>query len=208
MVFGLRNRGRKKEENSVVHCIVISGFAGSGKSTVGKRIAKQLRYTYLDKDTLSRDFTERIILDNNSYAGDRESELYKSIINPIEYQMLIDTALENLLLHNSVVISAPFIAQLQMDNWFEDNIMRAIPSGAKLSLVWIETDEDTERIRLIDRGAMRDNWKLENWEQYCKFHRTFEPKIDKEQLYIFSNDNQTNESFNERIEDLIKWLNR
>lgn len=205
MFFRKKGKPKKNKENEL-NCIIISGFAGSGKSTVGKHIAKKLNYTYLDKDTLSRDFTEKVLADNDSYEGDRESELYSKVINPIEYKTLVDTAIENMLLGNNVILSAPFIAQLKEDNWFETNISSLIRGEVKLSIIWIHTDEDTERIRLIDRNATRDKWKLENWNEYCTEIRTYRPKDDS--IYLFDNASLSDHSFHKQIEELIQWLHR
>lgn len=205
MFFRKKREGKKSNDNEL-NCVIISGFAGSGKSTVGKHIAKKLNYTYLDKDTLSRDFTEKVLADNESYEGDRESELYSKVINPIEYKTLVDTAVENMLLGNNVILSAPFIAQLKQDNWFETNITSLIREKVKLSIIWIHTDENTERIRLIDRNATRDKWKLENWHEYCTEIRTYRPKDDS--IYLFDNASLSDHSFHKQIEELMRWIGR
>lgn len=41
-----------------VTTVVVAGFAGAGKSWLGKLIAQRLSFTYLDKDSLSSGFVE------------------------------------------------------------------------------------------------------------------------------------------------------
>ena len=60
---------RKKVSNSNgLHLVIITGCAGSGKTTVGKELAKQLSFAYIDKDTVKRiyRFYCREVLENGS----------------------------------------------------------------------------------------------------------------------------------------------
>ena len=94
---------RSINDNTCVCCRCRRGR----KNTVGKKIAEQLRYVYLDKDTIAQPFVEAL----NPIKNDRESTLYLNTIRPLEYQVLLDVAEENLRLGQSVVLSAPFGAR-------------------------------------------------------------------------------------------------
>lgn len=194
----------KINKHDIPHCIIISGFAGSGKSIIGKTLAKKIKYMYLDKDTISNGFTEQIIHNNNSYTGNRESDLYTYIIKPLEYESLINIAIENLQLGINVILSAPFISQLSDDNYVENNIAKYIKTNINSDIIWIDTNENTERIRLTDRASIRDVWKLENWNEYNKTIRILKPDF-KDVIYFNNNDN-TDSTFNKSIERLIKNL--
>lgn len=43
--------------------IIISGFAGSGKTTIGKELSRVLGYMYVDKDTLTTRYTDYILIE-------------------------------------------------------------------------------------------------------------------------------------------------
>lgn len=187
--------------------VVVAGFSGSGKTTLGKRLASRLSFTYLDKDILSRSFVEQMLVLNNSNPDDRESDFYGTVCNPIEYSQLAEVSKDNIMLGNSTVLSAPFIRQLKDEDWFTHNLSCAHPDGHKIKLVWIDSTRETERVRMIDRNASRDSWKLRNWETYCASIKGFERDLPSS-VYRFSNEDNCEYSFHERIDRLVDWVTR
>jgi predicted kinase len=197
---------KKKTEKPKI--IIVAGFAGSGKSTIGKLISEKLKIPYLDKDTLTRYFTDQMLTEDGSGKGDRESSYYSEVINPLEYDTLIKVAVENIELGISVVLSAPFIRQLNDSSWFKSKIESFSPiSNFEVKLIWIESSREVERVRLIDRDAERDQNKLENWETYCDSVNNI--KIESEyKKYTFYNLENNIENIENQINDLIKWLTK
>jgi len=200
-MFNLR---KKKSESPKI--ILVAGFAGSGKSTIGKLISEKLKMPYLDKDTLTRYFTDQMLVENGTGKGDRESQYYTETINPLEYDTLIKVAVENIELGVSVILSAPFIRQLNEPNWFKSKIESFSPiNNLIIKLVWIESSRETERIRLIDRDADRDQNKLENWDSYCDSINSMKIQSNHK-MYTFYNLENNIENIENQINDLIKWL--
>lgn len=160
------------------HVVLIGGYAGSGKTELGRIIARKTSWPILDKDTTTRQVVEAALESMGLSRHDRESDGYLRIIRPAEYNALTEAVTENLQCGNSVVMTAPFIRELRDQAWcdrFEANIAS---QGAQLHVVWVRCDEDTMRTYLQHRGAARDTSKLENWSQYmADVDLNYTPKI-------------------------------
>ena len=75
---------------------------------------------------------------------------------------------------------------------------RANEKGAELVVIWVDTDVEVCRQRMIDRNSERDTWKLEHWDEYVAGRDYSIPTIFKDtdtngELLIFNN-NSTEES--------------
>ena len=130
---------------------IVIGTAGSGKSTIAQRLAREYGAAYLDKDAMSARFVEAALLAAGYDAGDRESNaFYRDRILPLEYDSLLDVAGANLRLGRPVVIDAPFSPYLSDP----DFITRCA----------------TLQHRLRERGLERDADKLAHWDEYWATH--------------------------------------
>ena len=145
--------------------ILIGGVAGSGKTYIGKELSKSTAI-FIDKDTISRFFTESLLIALGSNKDDRESEIYSSKVRDLEYGTMMKHAFENIALGHNVICSAPFIAQYQDNDWISDLEFEVEILDAELVKIWIQADENTARERIIARGADRDNGKLSDWDSY------------------------------------------
>lgn len=145
--------------------ILIGGMPGSGKTYIGKELARGIDL-FVDKDTISRYFTERMLQLLGSHVDDRESEIYLENVRNLEYETMMKHALENLELGRSVICSAPFIREFGDSQWLDDISLEAELFDAEVIKIWIHVDPPTARERIIARGASRDSWKLANWDTY------------------------------------------
>ncbi len=184
--------------------VFVVGVAGAGKSTVGKKIAEQLRYVYLDKDTIAQPFVEAL----NPIKNDRESTLYLNTIRPLEYQVLLDVAEENLRLGQSVVLSAPFGQEVLDPAWIDREIFHQRQIQAQIKIVSIKVDPSTEWKRLSMRKEARDQWKLEHWAQYQQQRPTFDVKWSRDPAVYFEFDNrlQAEQNFDQQLSQLMAWI--
>lgn len=138
---------------------VVTGAAGAGKSTFGKKLSADLSAAFLDSDTVS----EAVVRAGMKAAGldptDRDSPEYKRIFRDAVYECLFATAAENLV-HTSVVIVGPFTRELQDANWPQQ-------LEAKFGIapvIWhLNCDDETRRNRIAARGNPRDRLKLQDW---------------------------------------------
>lgn len=62
--------------------ILVAGYAGSGKSEAGKLLAAATGWAMLDKDTISRPMTERLLTALGGDPDDRHSSSYLEQVRP------------------------------------------------------------------------------------------------------------------------------
>lgn len=188
--------------------LLVIGVAGSGKSEVGKKISKEVQYTYLDKDTISRGFTESLLMNCSPTKdpNDRESDYYLQHIRDLEYAVTLEIAIENLRLGNDVLISAPFLKEAKDVDWLNGLLRKfRLKNKVKLKVVLVESDRVTERKRIIQRDAARDLWKLGNWEVYVESLKDFKVNWETD-FYVFDNKESPNKPFSEQIDEVKLWL--
>lgn len=167
-IFKRPRETKASKKTQRTQLIVISGCAGSGKTTLGRRLAQKLNYTYLDKDTITREYTDRILSMHGLPSSDRESDFYRTEIVPIEYSTSFRLCGENLDLGNSVVLTIPFITQIRSYSLWEKLRKQARIDSKTIDIkfIWINHDIDKEHERIINRAAERDGYKLSHWFDY------------------------------------------
>ncbi len=195
-----------ENEENAAKLIIITGCAGAGKTTIGMELAKRLRYAYVDKDTVTRDYTDFALKSLGSFEGDRESELYKKEILPIEYKVTFKVCCEILAVGRSVVLTIPFIGQItDYQKWENIRNEAHIGEDIPVKFIWIKHDIDTEKSNIRNRAAKRDEYKLSHWEEYAKSVDGIEPD-EKYKAYIYVNDRETRLS--DTLEEVEKWINK
>lgn len=158
--------------------ILIGGYAGSGKTELGRILARNTSWPILDKDTTTRNVVEAALETLGQSPHDRESQTYLQVIRPAEYQALSATMIENLQCGVSVIVTAPFIREFSDRAWCDRLQADVAALGADCEAVWVRCDPATMRTYLRRRGAARDSWKLANWEQYLSgLNLQFEPRM-------------------------------
>jgi predicted kinase len=154
---------------------IVIGPAGSGKTTVAQRTAKEHGAAYLDKDRVSGRFVEFALTVTGHDPTDRESnDYYRDNLLPLEYATLMDVAGINLRLGRSVVLDAPFGAYFGET----DYITRAAEDfhwpAAEITVIRVRVPQDVLRARLTWRGLERDQWKLSHWDDYWSVYGSLE----------------------------------
>lgn len=128
-----------------VPLVALAGAAGTGKTTLGARLACLLGGTLLDLD----DFT--------SPCSDRSRR----------YAVLTTAALGVLGDGRPVVAAAPWTQELQDVAWHDDLHRQAAERGGHLLVVWLHCDPHVLRARLTTRGLVRDRAKLADWRAWA-----------------------------------------
>lgn len=146
--------------------VVIGGYAGSGKTEVGRIMARLTGWSMLDKDSLTRPVVEAMLGALGQSPHDRESETYLKQVRPAEYEALRETVVENVSCGNSVIQTAPHVRELADPVWCHRAQADADSLEARLRVAWVRTDAESMKIYLQRRGAARDSAKLANWENY------------------------------------------
>lgn len=183
--------------------ILVGGVPGSGKTFIGQELSRQLG-VFVDKDTVSQLFTERLLTLLGSHIDDRESEIYLSKVRDVEYQTMMDQAMDNLRLGMNVICSAPFIREFGDPAWLDSIEHEAALHDSKVVRIWIHADMPTTKERIIARAASRDRWKLENWDTYASnIHNSMQSECD----FVIDNSKALEASLGRRIASIIQTIN-
>ncbi|GAA4834272.1 hypothetical protein GCM10023201_23180 [Actinomycetospora corticicola] len=159
---------RVRQETEAPTILVIGGYAGSGKTELGRIIARLTGWPLFDKDSATRPVVEMALVELGSAPSDRESDLYLSKVRPAEYEALRTLTAENVACGNSAIMTAPFIRELRDEAWTRHMAADAEALGATLRVIWIRADADTMQTYIRRRGAARDTHKLAHWDDYLQ----------------------------------------
>jgi len=157
---------RNEVQTLAPHVLLIGGFAGSGKTELGRILVRETGWPMFDKDTLTRPVVEAALELLDCSPHDRESDTYVNLIRPREYEALMAAAQENVECGNSAIVTAPFIREFADMAWLSRARAAFIDMNAVITFVWVYCDADTTRTYLRRRGAARDTVKLANWSHY------------------------------------------
>lgn len=188
--------------------ILVTSPPACGKTYISKMLATNLDHVvYLDKDTL-------IPLSNVAYrvAGEeinRSSQFFEDNIRNVEYEVVLNLAFEALLYEDIVLVNAPFTREIRDTQYMISLRKKLRECGAALTVVWVQTDLEVCKQRMIERNSERDTWKIEHWDEYIAT-RDFsipsnldDPSI-VDQLLIFKNSSQ--EEYEESMKGIVDVL--
>jgi len=191
---------------SAPRLILFAGHAGTGKSTLAKKALPLIiektgeDFFFLDKDTVYGAYSAHVMELTTQNPNDRDSPYYLENLRDWEYQGLIEIARENLLLGVNVILIGPFSKEIQSGRMFNPQAL-GIPPQTRISIAWIDLDENEARTRMQKRGDPRDEWKLTHWDQYAK--RRIEPP-EHVAIKRFYNREFEESRFEKLIDELIK----
>jgi predicted kinase len=184
--------------------ILVAGYAGSGKTRVGKDLARRLRACYLDKDTMSSPLVERLLAELGQPAGDRDGDVYRAVVRPLEYEGLVAAGLEAAELGAEVVLSAPFLVQLTDAAWSRRLADQANERGVQVRVVWVAADLETLRRRMRERGSPRDDMKLADWTNYAA---AIDERLEKRfALPVRRFENSDGADYEQQLKKVVEWL--
>ncbi|WP_019635346.1 AAA family ATPase [Paenibacillus fonticola] len=190
------------------------GVAGTGKTTVARKIADRIPAAFLDRDTVGGRFVEKILEMNGLDVNDRDSDFYKKHLRDLEYDTTKDICIENLAAGQNVFMISPFTAELKNKQWIEDVISAAGLTKNEVDvkvIVVTLSDMETQKQRIIDRQTERDTWKLEHWDDF-KHRVQFVPEINwdipKSSILVFDNSGDLTKEKIETVYEFVKAANR
>lgn len=154
---------------------VVAGAPGSGKTTVSELLLDGLtpHPALLDKDTMYNPFDEAILSAAGRPLGEREGPWYDEHIKRHVYKGLTATAKEVRSYGCPVLLSAPFTGQIHNAEKWRAWVEQL--GGETVHLVWIRTDTETLKERLLGRGSERDTEKLANFEKFIEYMQIESP---------------------------------
>ena len=185
------------------------GVAGTGKTTVARKLAKRIQTAFLDRDTVGGRFVEKMLEMNGLDVNDRDSEFYKKHLRDLEYDTTKDICIENLAAGQNVFMISPFTAELKNKAWIEEVLAAAGLSKQEVDVKVIAVtlgDMETQRKRIEQRQTERDNWKLEHWDDF-KQRVQFVPEVNWDipasSVLVFDN---SGDLTNEKVESLYQFV--
>lgn len=187
------------------------GVAGTGKTTVAEKVAREIPCAFLDRDTVGGRFVERFLEQQGLDPDDRDSQFYKENLRDLEYDTTLDICVENLRVGQNVFMISPFTSELKNKQYLEDLLVAANKTKAEVDVkVVVVTLQDIEqqRKRIEQRGTDRDAWKLENWDQY-ETRVNFVPEINWDipfdSVLVFDNSGDLTE---DKVAELINFIGK
>ena len=147
--------------------ILVTSPPACGKTYISKKLAENLKHVvYLDKDTLIP--LSRVIFEVAGEPYNRSSDFFKKYIRDVEYVTILDLACEALKYDDIVLINAPFTQEVRDSAYINELKKRLVKMNTKLTVIWVQTDVEVCKQRMILRGSDRDTWKIEHWDEYIK----------------------------------------
>ena len=185
--------------------ILVTSPPASGKTLVSQQLAKKLPHiVYLDKDAL-------IPLSNRIFhvAGqenNRSSDFFEEHIRNFEYEAILDIGFEALEYEDLVLINAPFTREVRDNEYIKNLRTKLSQRGAELIVIWVVTDIEVSRKRMIARNSPRDTWKLANWDEYVAGRDYSTPDLPALSGCLVKFFNSNNVEFNDSMERITKFL--
>ncbi len=185
--------------------ILVTSPPASGKTYVSKELAKRLHgIVYLDKDALIP-LSNRVFIAGGEPIN-RSSDFFEENIRNYEYDAILDIGFEALEYNDLVMINAPFTREVRNNDFILDLRQKLAKHGAQLILIWVITDIEVCRKRMIARNSPRDTWKLENWDAYISRRDYSVPELPALEGCLIKFYNSSDKEYAESIERISNLL--
>ncbi|CAH1196880.1 MULTISPECIES: AAA family ATPase [Paenibacillus] len=149
--------------------IFLIGSAGSGKSTIGKKLAAEHHFCYLDKDVVCNTFTGKLLEAHGYSPHERDGNTYyRDTVMDLEYETLLNVANDNLQLGRSVILDAPFVGYFHKSDYIDGLISKYGWEEVIPVVLRVDVNADVLQQRIRSRGLERDKWKLEHWDTFVQ----------------------------------------
>lgn len=189
--------------------ILVTSPPACGKTFISKKLAENLKHVvYLDKDTL-------IVLSKQIFAVagqpyNRSSEFFEAQIRNYECEAILALGMEALAYDDIVLINAPFTREVRDVAYIRNLRHQLAEKNAHLVVIWVDTDPEVCRQRMVQRNSSRDTWKLAHWEEYMRtvdfsIPRALDDPDVRDDLLVFHNSNDVEyRSSMERILNILE----
>jgi predicted kinase len=143
-----------------VPAVLLTGWPGSGKSTVGRALAGRIGAALVDQDTVTGPLVD--VVANLVGVHDLDDVRLAGPTRAARYETVTAVAEENLRVGTPVVLVAPFSRERRDPHAWEALERRLRLAGGSPLMVWLRLDPVAVVDRLRARGADRDVFKLED----------------------------------------------
>lgn len=133
--------------------LVVAGPPGSGKSTLGSALARELRAALLDLDTLTNPLLD-VLARQVAPDGHWNDAAYRNVVRPARYAALRSAASDQVATGVDVVLVAPFTAEMAGGQEWDDLVAAVAPSVPEV--IWLDASPRLLAARIAERGDRRD----------------------------------------------------
>ena len=188
--------------------ILVTSPPACGKTYVAMKLAAELNpVVYLDKDALI--ILSRQIFEVAGQPYDRSSDFFEEHIRDYEYAAILDMAVDALEYDDIALINAPFTREVRNPRFMESLRQDLMRKNARLYVVWVVTDPEICKKRMIRRNSDRDTWKLAHWDEYMaktdfSIPEELNDKSKDQELLLFYNSNE--EEFRKSMKEVVRKL--
>jgi predicted kinase len=151
-------------ETVALPAVVITGWPATGKSTVGRELARRLGGALVDQDTATAPLVA--VVADLVGVHDLTDHRLAGLTRQARYETVTALAEENLEVGVPVVLVAPFTEERRDLNAWTTLEARLRAAGGSPLLVWLRLDPATVVDRLRDRGAARDTAKATDLAEF------------------------------------------
>ena len=188
--------------------ILVTSPPACGKTYVAMKLAAELNHVvYLDKDALI--ILSRQIFEVAGQPYDRSSDFFEEHIRDYEYAAILDMAVDALEYDGIALINALFTREVRNPRFMESLRQDLMRKNARLYVVWVVTDPEICKKRMIRRNSDRDTWKLAHWDEYMaktdfSIPEELNDKSKDQELLLFYNSNE--EEFRKSMKEVVRKL--
>ncbi|MFI5952347.1 AAA family ATPase [Cryptosporangium sp. NPDC051539] len=141
-----------------MRAVLMTGAPATGKSTVGRLVARALRAALLDQDVVTGPLVEAMGADLDGPSG--------AALRRARYESIVATAEDCLSVGVAAVLVAPFTTERSSAAALRAIASRFAAVEATTTLVWLTAPAEVLVQRMLDRGASRDRGKLTDPDTY------------------------------------------
>jgi predicted kinase len=138
--------------------VVITGAPATGKSTLGRRVARRLHAALIDQDVATQPLVE--VIQRLVGSNDLDDEQLARETRDARYEAIAALAVDNLSAGIPVVLIAPYTSERADEQSWTDLAVRFVRAGGTPLLVWLSLEPTRILGRLQARGAVRDRAKV------------------------------------------------
>ncbi|HST82180.1 MAG TPA: AAA family ATPase [Kineosporiaceae bacterium] len=138
--------------------VVITGAPATGKSTLGRRVARRLHAALIDQDVATQPLVA--VIQRLVGIHDLDDERLARVTREARYEAIAALAVDNLRVGIPVVLVAPYTSERADEQAWADLADRFVSAGGTPLLVWLSLEPTRILRRLQARGALRDQAKV------------------------------------------------
>ena len=137
--------------------VVVSGAPGTGKSTLGRLLARRLRAALIDQDVATQPLVD--VIQRLVGIDDLDDERLAGLTRAARYEAIAALAVDNLKAGRPVVLVGPYTVERADQESWAALAARLVAAGGTPVLVWLWLEPAELGRRLQRRSADRDRAK-------------------------------------------------